>query len=138
MFFAGSARGGNANMTTRGTITMIGAFAFASVISLSAFAQAPQAPPAGAAAQAPAGQAPAGGQKVESAKGELKSVDAVKMTLTLASGETFMYNDQTKVTGAQGVAGLATASGRQVTIQFNQKGADRIATSIEVAAAGGK
>jgi hypothetical protein len=126
-------------MTTRGTVTMIGAFAFASLISLSAFAQAPQAPPAGAGAQAPAAQAPAGGQKVESAKGELKSVDAVKMTLTLASGETFMYNDQTKVTGAQGgVAGLASASGRQVTIQFNQKGADRIATSIEVAAAGGK
>jgi hypothetical protein len=124
-------------MTTRGIVTMIGAFAFASAISLSAYAQAPagQAPAPGGA---PAGQAPAG-QKAESAKGELKSVDAAKMTLTLASGETFMFNDQTKVTGAQGgVAGLASASGRQVTIQYTQKGADRIATSIEVAAAGGK
>ena len=126
-------------MTTRGTVTMIGALAFTSLISLSAFAQAPQAPPAGAGAQAPAAQAPAGGQKAESAKGELKSVDAVKMTLTLASGEIFMFNDQTKVTGAQGgTAGLATLSGRQVTIQYTQKGADRIATSIEVAAAAGK
>ena len=121
-------------MTTRGFVAMIGTFAFVSVISLSAYAQAPagQAPAPGSA---PAAQAPAGGQKAESAKGELKSVDAAKMTLTLASGETFQYNDQTRVTGAQGTAGLATMSGRQVTIQFTQKGADRIATSIEVAAA---
>jgi Protein of unknown function (DUF1344) len=123
-------------MTTRGIVAMIGTFAFVSVISLSAYAQAPagQAPAPGSA---PAAQAPAGGQKAESAKGELKSVDAAKMTLTLASGETFMFNEQTKVSGAQGgVAGLASASGRQVTIQYTQKGADRIATSIEVA--GGK
>ena len=95
-------------MTTRGIVAMIGTFAFVSVISLSAYAQAPagQAPAPGGA---PAAQAPAGGQKAESAKGELKSVDAAKMTLTLASGETFMFNEQTKVTGAQGgVAGLAT------------------------------
>jgi hypothetical protein len=120
--------------TTRGIVAMLGTFAFVTAISLSAFAQAPpsQAP----AAQAPASQAPAGqAPKSESAKGELKSVDAAKMTLTLASGETFMYNEQTKVTGAQGgVAGLASASGRQVTINFTTKGADRIATSIEVAA----
>ena len=58
------------------------------------------------------------------------------MTLTLASGETFQYNEQTKVTGAQGgVAGLASMSGRQLTIQYTTKGADRMATSIEVAAA---
>ena len=124
-------------MTTRGIVTMLGTFAFVAAISLSAFAQAPegQAPgakPPGAGAPPPAaGQAP----KSESAKGELKSVDAAKMTLTLASGETFMYNDSTKVTGAQGgVAGLASASGRQVTINYTTKGADKIATSIEVAA----
>jgi hypothetical protein len=115
--------------TTRGIVTMLGTLAFVAAISLSAFAQAP-------AGQAPGEKAPAGqAQKSESAKGELKSVDAAKMTLTLASGETFMYTDQTKVTGAQGgVAGLASASGRQVTINFMTKGADRIATSIEVAA----
>jgi hypothetical protein len=39
------------------------------------------------------------------------------------------------VTGAQGgVAGLASASGRQVMINYTTKGADKIATSIEVAA----
>jgi hypothetical protein len=127
-------------MTTRGIVAMIGAFAFVSVISLSAQAPAEKAPGGQAPGGAPSAQAPAGGggQKAETARGELKSVDAAKMTLTLASGETFMFNDQTKVTGAQGgVAGLASASGRQVTIQYTQKGADRIATTIEVAAAGG-
>ena len=125
-------------MTTRGFVTMLGTFAFAAVISLSAFAQAPagQEPGAKPPGGAPPSQAPAGGaQKGDSAKGELKSVDAAKMTLTLASGESFMYTDQTKVTGAQGgVAGLASASGRQGTINFTTKGADNIATSIEVAA----
>jgi hypothetical protein len=138
MLFARSRLGGNPTMTTRGIVTMLSSFAFVSVFSLSVFAQASQAPaPQAPAAQAPASQAPAGGaQKAETAKGELKSVDAAKMTLTLASGETFMFNDQTKVTGAQGgVAGLASASGRQVTINYTTKGADRIATSIEVAGA---
>ena len=115
-------------MTTRGFVTMLGTFAFAAAISLSAFAQAP-------AGQAPGDKAPAGqAQKSESAKGELKSVDAAKKTLTLASGETFMYSDSTRVTGAQGgVAGLASASGKQVTINYTTKGADKMATSIEVA-----
>jgi hypothetical protein len=128
-------------MTTRGIVTMLGALAFVGAISLSAYAQAPasQAP----AAQAPASQAPAGGgqkpeggaQKAESAKGELKSVDAAKMTLTLASGETFQYNEQTKVSGAQGgVAGLASMSGRQVTINYTTRGADKVAIAIAVEA----
>jgi hypothetical protein len=120
-------------MKTRGIVAMLSSFAFVTVFSLSALAQEPKpAPPGGA-------PPPAQAQKAETAKGELKSVDAAKMTLTLASGETFMFNDQTKVTGAQGgVAGLASASGRQVTINYTTKGADRIATSIEVAAGGAK
>jgi hypothetical protein len=123
---------------------MIGSLAFVAALSISAFAQAPQPqapaaqPPAqeAPAAQAPASRAPAGqAQKPESAKGELKSVDATKMTLTLASGQTFQYTSSTKVTGAQGgVAGLATMSGREVTIDYETKGADRIATMITVAA----
>lgn len=117
---------------TRGTVAMLGSFAFAVALSLTAFAQAPasQAPAAQAPA-APAGQA----QKPETAKGELKSVDAQKMTLTLDSGQTFQYTSSTKVTGAQGgVAGLASMSGREVTIDYETKGADRIATMITVAA----
>ena len=120
--------------STRRFVTMLGSLAFVAAISLSAFAQAPasQAPAAEAAAsQAPAGQA----QKSETAKGELKSVDTDKMTLTLASGETFQFTSSTKVTGAQGgVAGLASMSGREVTIDYESKGADRIATMITVSA----
>jgi hypothetical protein len=112
---------------------MLGSLVFVAAISLSVFAQAPvsQAP----AAQAPAAQAPAGQAQKESAKGELKSVDADKMTLTLSTGETFQYTSSTRVTGAQGgVAGLASMSGRQVTIDYQTKGADKIATAITVAA----
>ena len=118
---------------TRGTIAMLGSFVFATAFSLSAYAQAP-------ASQAPAAQAPpaaaAQAQKPESAKGELKSVDAQKMTLTLDSGQTFQYTSSTKVTGAQGgVAGLASMSGREVTIDYETRGADRVAIMITVAAA---
>jgi hypothetical protein len=117
---------------TRGTVAMVGSFVFAAAFSLSAYAQEP-------ASKAPAAQAPAAAQaqaqKPETAKGELKSVDAQKMTLTLANGQTFQYSSATKVTGAQGgVAGLATMSGREVTIDFETKGADRIATMITVEA----
>lgn len=117
---------------TRGTIAMLGSFVFAAAFSLTAYAQA-------SASQAPAAQAPAASaaqaQKPESAKGELKSVDAQKMTLTLENGQTFQYTSSTKVTGAQGgVAGLASMSGREVTIDYETKGADRIATMITVVA----
>ena len=116
---------------TRGTVAMLGSFVFAVVFSLSAYAQAP-------ASQAPAAQAPPAAsqaQKPESATGELKSVEAQKMTLTLANGQTVQYTSSTKVTGAQGgVAGLATMSGREVTIDYETKGADRIATMITVTA----
>lgn len=122
--------------TTRGIVAILGAFAFMSFVSLQAVsAQAPA--PSAPAAQAPASPAPAqaGAQKTESARGELKSVDTAKMTLTLVNGQTFQYNSSTKVTGAQGgVAGLATMSGRELTIDYETKGADRIATLITVAA----
>ncbi len=117
--------------TTRRIVTMLGSLAFVAAISLSAFAQAPASQAPAAASQAPAGQA----QKSETAKGELKSVDTDKMTLTLASGETFQFTSSTKVTGAQGgVAGLASMSGREVTIDYSMKGADRVATAITVGA----
>jgi hypothetical protein len=111
---------------------MLGSFVFAVAFSLAAYAQAPPS-------QAPAAQAPPAGasqaQKPESAKGELKSVDAQKMTLTLANGQTFQYTSSTKVTGAQGgVAGRASMSGREVTIDYETKGADRIALMITVTA----
>ena len=119
---------------TPGFVTMLASLVFVAAISLSAFAQAPA--PQAPAAQAPAAQGSAGqAQKTESAKGELKSVDTDKMTLTLSTGQTFQYTSSTKVTGAQGgVTGLASMSGRQVTIDYETKGADRVATAITVAA----
>ena len=132
--------------TTRGIVAMLGSFAIVSFISLSPVfaAQASQAPaPPAPSAQAPAPssaaatQAPS--QKSETAKGELRSVDVAKKTLTVAAEggaqQIFQYTDATKVTGAKGVEGLASMSGRQVTVQYAMKGSDRIATSIEVAAA---
>ena len=115
--------------TTRGTVAMLGSFAFITVIALTP-AFAGQAP-----APAPAAQAEA--QKSETAKGELRSIDVTKKTLTISEGDKqqiFMYTDTTKVSGAQGgIEGLATMSGRQVTVQYTMKGAERVATSIEVA-----
>ena len=94
------------------------------------------AQPSAAAAQAGQAQAQEKPQ-AQTAKGELRSVDAAKQTLTISvdnKDQLFQYTEQTKVTGAKdGVAGLATMSGRQVTVQFMTKGADRIATAIEVA-----
>ena len=122
-------------ITTRGTVTMVASFLFVAAMSLAAFAQAPA--PQAPTAQAPAPVASAGqAQKSETATGELKSVDTEKMTLTLASGQSFHYTSSTRVTGAQGgVAGLASLSGREVSIDYEMKGADRIATAITVAAA---
>ena len=97
-------------------------------------APAPQDRQPTPAPQAPAQQAPA--QSVQSAQGELLSVDTQASTFAIkaASGEmTFRYDDNTKVAGGQkGVAGLATMKGSQVTVQFRKDGAANIATSIEV------
>jgi hypothetical protein len=110
---------------------MLGSFVFAVAFSLSAYAQAPTSQAPAAKAPAAAGQA----QKPETAKGELKSVDTQKMTLTLDNGQTFQYTSSTKVTGAQGgVAGLASMSGREVMIDYETKGADRVATMITISA----
>ena len=127
---------------TRGVVATLGALALVSYIGLQpAFADQAQNPPSAPGAQAPAPQAPAAqapAQKPESAKGELRSVDTAKKTLTVAAEggppQVFTYTDTTKVTGAKDAEGLATMSGRQVTVQFTMKGGDRIATAIEVAA----
>ena len=127
--------------TTARILALLGLVAFVSFVSVSSVAaqapsQAPGASQAPPPSQAPADKAPA--QKAETAKGELKSVDATAKTLTISAGgkdRVFTYNDSTKVTGAQGgVAGLATMSGREVAVQFTMQGANNVATSIEVAA----
>ena len=99
-------------------------------------AQAPDQPrPQPSPSPAPAQAKP----EEQTARGELSSIDATAKMLTIkpAAGaeQKFQYNDSTKVTGARGgVAGLATESGKQVTVHFKNEGANRVATEIEVQA----
>jgi hypothetical protein len=91
----------------------------------------PQPSPSPSAAQAK--------PEEQTARGELSSIDPTAKMLTIkpAAGaeQKFQYNDTTKVTGARGgVAGLATESGKQVTVHFKTEGANRVATEIEVQA----
>jgi len=123
----------------RTTIAIIASATLVVVLNIQGAAQAPSAP--AGAVQSPSSQAPAGdAQKTEIATGELRAVDSTRKTVTIKNAAgvdvVFQYNDDTKVTGAQdGVAGLAAMPGRQVTIQYMMKGTDRVASSIEVAAA---
>jgi len=91
----------------------------------------PQPAPSPSAAQAK--------PEEQTARGELSSIDATAKMLTIkptaGAEQKFQYNDSTKVTGARGgVAGLATESGKQVTVHFKNEGANRVATEIEVQA----
>jgi hypothetical protein len=101
-------------------------------------AQAPEPRP-GAPAPAPSPSAAQAKPEEQTARGELSSIDATAKMLTIkpAAGaeQKFQYNDSTKVTGARGgVAGLATQSGKEVTVHFKNEGANRVATEIEVQA----
>src|SRR5262245_32313568 len=104
-------------------------------------AQAPSQPrPLPGAPGQPSPGAPSAAQakpQAQIARGELSSIDATAKMLTIkptdGAEQKFQYNDDTKVTGARGgVAGLATQSGKQVTVHFNMQGANRVATEIEV------
>ena len=71
------------------------------------------------------------------AQGQLLKVEATAKTIAIRSAQgaqmQFSYTEDTKVVGAdQGVAGLATMSGADVTIQFVRKGQDNVAMQIEV------
>jgi hypothetical protein len=83
------------------------------------------------------GAAPA--QAQTTARGELVSIDEKGKMLTIkndGSEMSFKFDDATKVTGAQrGVAGLATMTGSQVTVQYKKDGAANLATSIDVRSA---
>jgi hypothetical protein len=69
--------------------------------------------------------------------GELQSVDVDDMSFIVkmpnASMQTFLYTEQTVVTGAdKGAAGLVTMNGMPVTVYFRIEGSAKIATRIEV------
>ena len=89
---------------------------------------APKAPP-----QAPP---PAQAQAQAVAQGELVRVDAKASTLIIKAADgaqmQFRYTEQTKVTGSDDVAGLATMTGAQVAIRYTQQQQDKVATEIAV------
>jgi hypothetical protein len=130
-------------ITIRTVLTPV-ALAFVLGTAVQTFAQSSENPPQAQQqprpdAQQPRPDAPAQpAQNVATAQGELTDVNAKASTLTVktaASEMTFRYDDQTKVTGAQKVvAGLATMTGSQVTVQYRKDGQTNIATSIDVQA----
>ncbi|HLV01918.1 MAG TPA: hypothetical protein VKZ59_11665 [Acidobacteriota bacterium] len=83
----------------------------------------------------------AGAQQQEEAtqsfQGELVSVDSLSQKLTVRDAEgtemEFSYTDETEVIGAEeGVAGLATKSGSQVSVSYTDDGQSKTATQIQV------
>ena len=84
-----------------------------------------------------AGAMPALAQEASMAQGQLVRVDTRANTIEIktASGSDmqFRYTDQTKITGAsEGVSGLATMAGADVTVQYTKQGQDNIASAITV------
>lgn len=76
-------------------------------------------------------------QNEQSLSGTLMSVDPDAQTFVVqdASGNqtTFHYNDQTEVAGSdQTIEGLASESGTQVTVHFQEQESGRMATKIEI------
>jgi hypothetical protein len=127
-------------ITIRTVLTPV-ALAFVLGTAVQTFAQSSENPPQAQQQPRPDAQQPrpdAPAQNVATAQGELTDVNAKASTLTVktaASEMTFRYDDQTKVTGAQKVvAGLATMTGSQVTVQYRKDGQTNIATSIDVQA----
>lgn len=129
-------------MKYKDTISIAGALLTLTLFTGSVMAQAPAQPPApipapGAPPQQAQPQPRAQAAQDQTARGELTSVDATAKTLTIKPTEgaeqKFTYTETTKVTGGrEGVAGLATMSGRQVTVHFTMQGANRVASEIEL------
>jgi len=100
----------------------------------------PATPPSGAAA-APATDQYAASDKMASKKleGELLSVDDATKMLTIRAKDgsevKVAYNDQTQIKGATDqAAGLATAAGSKVKVEYSGEGEARTATKITVEA----
>jgi len=113
------------NSRVKGFIAAAALVSFVGV-PLTANAQAP------APAPAPAQQAP----QAATAQGELTSVDVAAKTLAVKSADgramQFSFNDETKITGANSPAGLATMEGSQVTVRYTTKGSVQTATEIQI------
>jgi hypothetical protein len=123
----------------------------AGLIPAAAQAQQPATPPSDQPATQPATQpadaaAPASDQYAASDKtaskkleGELLSVDDATKMLSIRTKDgsevKVAFNDQTQITGATDqAAGLATAAGSKVKVEFTGEGEARTATKITVEA----
>ncbi|HLG54873.1 MAG TPA: hypothetical protein VI485_06055 [Vicinamibacterales bacterium] len=116
------------------------AIAVAGIAFMPTLSQAQEpAQPLQVTSPAPHDQSQGAAQAQTTARGELVSIDEKGKMLTIkseGSDLSFKFDDATKVTGAQrGVAGLATMTGSQVTVQYKKEGATNLATSIDVRAA---
>jgi hypothetical protein len=129
----------------RKVLTFVTALALSAGLAQLAAAQNPPSPPPpteqpatppapDTSAQAPAAATADHAQKLS---GELLSVDPTTKMLTIKSDDgresKFSYNDQTVISGVkEQAAGLATAAGSKVTVEYTGSGDSMVATKIKV------
>jgi hypothetical protein len=129
----------------RRVLTFVSAVAMSAGLAQFAAAQNPPSPPppteqpstppaSDPNAQSPSTSASAHSQKMS---GELLSVDPTTKMLTIKSDDgresKFSYNDQTVISGVkEQAAGLATAAGSKVTVEYTGSGDSMVATKIKV------
>ena len=129
----------------RKVLTFVTALAMSAGLAQLAAAQNPPSPPPpteqpatppapDTSAQAPAAATADHAQKLS---GELLSVDPTTKMLTIKSDDgresKFSYNDQTVISGVkEQAAGLATAAGSKVTVEYTGSGDTMVATKIKV------
>jgi Cu/Ag efflux protein CusF len=93
--------------------------------------------PASLAAQTPVARKHQTATQEMSVIGTLDKVDVNAKTITVKKEDNstmvFSFNDETKIVGAeQGVAGLATMNGAQVTVRYTVEGHSNLATEVDV------
>lgn len=93
--------------------------------------------PASLAAQSPVAQKQQPAPQQMSVTGTLDKVDVQAKTITVKKEDNstilFSFTDDTKIVGAeQGVAGLATMNGAQVTVRYTVEGQSNVATEVDV------
>jgi Cu/Ag efflux protein CusF len=89
------------------------------------------------AAQSPVAQRHQTAPRQMSVTGTLDKVDVDAKTITIKKEDNstmvFSFTEETKIIGAEeGVAGLATMNGAQVTVRYTVEGQSNVATEVEV------
>lgn len=128
----------------RRVLTFVTAVAMSAGLAQLAAAQNPPSPPPTEQPATPpatdtTAQAPASTTADQKMKmsGELLSVDPTTKMLTIKADDgresKFSYNDQTVISGVkEQAAGLATAAGSKVTVEYTGSGDSMVATKIKV------